>query len=450
MKAKHSTKAQRLSKAKPLPVDIITTLPQTIIETILCLVPIKDAARTSILSREWRYKWTKIPKLVFSVPYGDQMTETHKLFCALHQIMLLRQDQIHEFTLTINVNGDYSKFGYPFYEVDQIMLQLSRNHNVKRLTLRFDEPWKSSSYKLPVSFFSLHHLTDLDLSWCDLDHQPTFNGFGSLTSLSLECVTISIKTLLHILSNSPSHKSFSLLMLAKNIIGPEKSTMIELFKCLPVIEHLAIRSDIIPWFGSDLVPMELPTSLIHLKSFCFEQMTFLDGYGLTFLAVLIKNSPNLEKIELKAFWLELLNELKINKLRNWEAELEFVKFILSRSPKLKKLSWLDALNDLSEDISGLKSSTPLPPPPPPPTNTAKVPIFVADDSPLKNKEVADTECLNMSPSFNVHLFSDQEGVSTFAYGPQTSPSPHEEDPTPHRPRWSLRQDSTFREVDVCF
>ncbi|XP_076895545.1 F-box/FBD/LRR-repeat protein At1g13570-like isoform X1 [Bidens hawaiensis] len=290
MKAKRSTKAQGLSKAKPLPVDIITTLPRTIIETILCLVSIKEAARTSILSKEWRYKWTTIPKLVFCIPYGDQMMETSKLFCAIHQIMLLRQDHIHEFTLTIYVTDDYSKFGYPYYEVDQVMLHLSRDHNVNRLTLRFDEPWKSSSYKLPVSFFSLHHLTDLDLSWCDIDHQPTFNGFGSLTSLSLECVGISMQTLLHLLSNSPSLKSFSLLMLAKNIIGPEKSTMIELFKCLPVIEHLAIRSNIIP---------ELPTSLIHLKSFCFEQITFLDDYGLTFLAVLIKNSPNLEKIELK-------------------------------------------------------------------------------------------------------------------------------------------------------
>ncbi|XP_076927348.1 F-box/FBD/LRR-repeat protein At1g13570-like isoform X2 [Bidens hawaiensis] len=292
MKAKRLTKAQRLSKAKPLPlpVDIITTLPQTIIETILCLLPIKESARTSILSREWRYKWTKIPKLVFSTPSGDQMMETHQLFCAIHQIMLLRQDQIHEFTLTIDVTDEYSKFGYPFYEVDQIMLHLSKNHNVNRLTLRFDEPCESSSYNLPVSFLSLHHLTDLDLSWCDIDHQPTFNGFGSLTSLSLECVGISIETLLHLLSNSPSLKSFSLLMLEENIIGPENSTMIELFKCLPVIEHLSIWSNII---------LELPTSLIHLKSFCFEQMTFQDGYGLTFLAVLIKNSPNLEKIDLE-------------------------------------------------------------------------------------------------------------------------------------------------------
>ncbi|MFS8031599.1 putative F-box-like domain superfamily protein [Helianthus anomalus] len=57
MEAKHLSKAQQL--------DRITTLPQSIIETILCLLPIEETARTSILSREWRFKWTTIPKLVF-------------------------------------------------------------------------------------------------------------------------------------------------------------------------------------------------------------------------------------------------------------------------------------------------------------------------------------------------------------------------------------------------
>ncbi|MFS8029610.1 putative F-box domain, leucine-rich repeat domain superfamily, F-box-like domain superfamily [Helianthus anomalus] len=56
-------KAECLSKVER--VDRITTLPRAIVETILCLLPIKEAARTSVLSREWRYKWTIIPKLAF-------------------------------------------------------------------------------------------------------------------------------------------------------------------------------------------------------------------------------------------------------------------------------------------------------------------------------------------------------------------------------------------------
>ncbi|GJR56937.1 F-box/FBD/LRR-repeat protein-like protein [Tanacetum coccineum] len=45
--------------------DRLGNLPSSIIESILCLVPIQEAARTSILSREWMYRWTKIPNLVF-------------------------------------------------------------------------------------------------------------------------------------------------------------------------------------------------------------------------------------------------------------------------------------------------------------------------------------------------------------------------------------------------
>nr|GEW90323.1 ARID DNA-binding domain-containing protein [Tanacetum cinerariifolium] len=37
----------------------------SIIEIILCFLPIQEAVRTSILSREWRYRWIKIPKLEF-------------------------------------------------------------------------------------------------------------------------------------------------------------------------------------------------------------------------------------------------------------------------------------------------------------------------------------------------------------------------------------------------
>ncbi|MFS7909571.1 putative leucine-rich repeat domain superfamily, F-box-like domain superfamily [Helianthus anomalus] len=200
-------KAKRLSKAPRL--DRLTTLPQTIIEIILCLLPIEEAARTSILSREWRYKWTTIPKLEFD----ESTVETSnkeitvkelrcKLFGAIHQVLLLRQAPILDFTLRISADDIHT-----YFEIDQIILHLSRNHTVMKLRLEF---WGEISYRLPLSFFSLRQLTDLYLENCDIDHEPTFNGFGNLTSLSLRRLTISRKSLRHLLSNCPSLKSFSL------------------------------------------------------------------------------------------------------------------------------------------------------------------------------------------------------------------------------------------------
>ncbi|KMZ58798.1 hypothetical protein ZOSMA_73G00100 [Zostera marina] len=45
--------------------DIISCLPEYIICKILGSLSIGDAIRTSFLSRDWRYKWRKIPDLIF-------------------------------------------------------------------------------------------------------------------------------------------------------------------------------------------------------------------------------------------------------------------------------------------------------------------------------------------------------------------------------------------------
>ncbi|KAJ0667128.1 putative F-box-like domain superfamily protein [Helianthus annuus] len=106
--------------------DIITRLPQAIIETILCLFPIEEATRTSILSKEWRYRWTKIPKLVFCQSIVKRTSEMKplnwwkqlsrvdyarikkdmrcRLFYVIHQVLLLRRGPIHEFTLSMDAH----------------------------------------------------------------------------------------------------------------------------------------------------------------------------------------------------------------------------------------------------------------------------------------------------------------------------------------------------------
>ncbi|CAI0458695.1 unnamed protein product [Linum tenue] len=45
--------------------DRITNLPADVIQRILVFLPIKDAAKTSILTSKWRHLWRSIPQLVF-------------------------------------------------------------------------------------------------------------------------------------------------------------------------------------------------------------------------------------------------------------------------------------------------------------------------------------------------------------------------------------------------
>ena len=205
--------------------DRLSDLPLSIIETILCLIPIQEAGRTSILSKEWRYRWTKIPKLVFeentfqvSTVDGaessileqkhlepderQKMDKKSKLIHAVGQVLLMHDGPLHEFTLSLVRSNQRVK-------IDHILTHLSRKTSIKKLKLNF----AFAGYRLPSSIFSFRQLTDLCLIGCSFDHHLTFDGFGSLTSLYLLGVFISTKTLLHLLSSCPLLKTVILVII---------------------------------------------------------------------------------------------------------------------------------------------------------------------------------------------------------------------------------------------
>lgn len=222
-------KAKCLSKVKSSSLDRISSLPPTIIETILCLLPIQEAARTSILSKEWRYKWTKIPELEFnedtfkvSKRENEQsfmehqfdmswerkdMSKRFKLFYAIYQVLLAHRGPIVEFSLSVTRTDDTC------VEIDHIIAHLSRTDTLKKLSVEFGD-----GYRLPFSIFSLHQLTDLYIYMGHINHQPTFNGFANLTSLYLDSVNISKNALLHLLSKCPLLKSACLVSSYKYIV----------------------------------------------------------------------------------------------------------------------------------------------------------------------------------------------------------------------------------------
>ncbi|KAJ0639567.1 putative F-box domain, leucine-rich repeat domain superfamily, F-box-like domain superfamily [Helianthus annuus] len=263
-------KTRSMYKAERLSVDRISTLPQPILESILSLLPTEEAARTSILSREWRYKWTTIPNLRFELRNttseltSDIASETKYLdMHDVNQIVLRHQGPIHELILFMNNYLEH----YDCFEFDQIILHLSRNHPVKKLILEGLNGTDNFWYKLPNSVFALHHLTDLYLSFFYIDHPSIFNGFRSrsLRKLDLSDIQISTQTLLHLLSNCPSLKTLSLVSTHLNISSHimdflnlseyrnvlqylwepgDTCTISELLKCLPVIEDLTMSGDV--------------------------------------------------------------------------------------------------------------------------------------------------------------------------------------------------------------
>ncbi|GFZ18382.1 hypothetical protein Acr_27g0001210 [Actinidia rufa] len=164
-------------------------LHRNLLDNILERVPIRDAVRTSILSRKWRYIWSEIPQLVFDKQFFEQITRkgqlsvpAYKFVSVISKILLLHTGPILKFTLYIpNIQYDWE------VHITQWLLFLSRN-GLKEFSLdsSYFHPYKVS---FPVPHCS--NLTHLKLQTFIFKH-PTMFGtiiLGNLISLHLEKIT---------------------------------------------------------------------------------------------------------------------------------------------------------------------------------------------------------------------------------------------------------------------
>ncbi|XP_071709220.1 F-box/FBD/LRR-repeat protein At1g13570-like [Rutidosis leptorrhynchoides] len=290
--------------------DIISGLPQNIIETILCLVPIRDAVRTSILAKKWRNSWNKIPKLVFN---EDDMFDNSEE----KSVLLLHEGSILEFSLSMNADDNC-------IEIGQIITYLSRKNTVKKLTLAFDG---DSTYDLP-----------------------------RLTSFFLNSIQTPEEEVIDFVSKSPLLKSFSM----KHSWWFTCDSMWKLLAYIPAIEYLYLFSVALRFDDDESCLPELPTPLVHLKYAHLVDEYLTSSEGLPFVVFLIKNSPNLEKLKLESscffpgisgidpltvkeysdIWLKHLKELELSFVANKMPNLEVLKLIMARSPMLKEVNIL--------------------------------------------------------------------------------------------------------------
>ncbi|KAJ0449388.1 putative leucine-rich repeat domain superfamily [Helianthus annuus] len=127
------------------------------------------------------------------------------------------------------------------------MLHLSRIATLKKLTLCIES---GDDHKLLLAFFNLQQLTVLKLQKCVFQPPVTLKGFSRLISLSFNNVNITAKVFLRFISNCPQLKDFTLIGDEKHLMGCWNSDFVELFECLPLVEHLCMS-----WY---------PVKVIHI------------------------------------------------------------------------------------------------------------------------------------------------------------------------------------------
>lgn len=176
--------------------DIISNLPDDVIDFILMCLPLQVAVRTSILSRKWRYTWAKVPKLTLDhTLWEDILTRKVrvKLGVILLQLFSLRQGPITECRISNIPDPKH------FAEIDNLMFYLSRN-GIEHLVLELSN---SKKYKLPSSIFTCSQMRHLTLHYCVINPPPTFHAFNKLLHLQLFNVAISDKSLENLISRCP-------------------------------------------------------------------------------------------------------------------------------------------------------------------------------------------------------------------------------------------------------
>ncbi|CAN0929857.1 F-box/FBD/LRR-repeat protein At1g13570 [Linum grandiflorum] len=311
-----------------------------VLEQILTLLPIKDAARTSILSREWRHRWRSISQLVFDRNFAllKRFGDGEKVMLKVYQALLAHDGPITKFELAI---PGMRRRRY----IDLLMLYLSRR-DVQELILLFE----GRDCPLHSSLFSaFHHLRSLKLGNCEFSPPSPLVGFGKLNFLELENIILPAGFYDHFLVACPLLEELRVLdcydhdddeeqehqfvspslkvLLFRSEIGKLcfrhtpllsvlsvsdtadfefdfddvndqwKLDMVALFGSLPSLEQLHLGGALLILLAADVhVPRQLPTLLHQLRVIEIPHMSLNNLSHVRVLVCLIMSSPNLQQL----------------------------------------------------------------------------------------------------------------------------------------------------------
>ncbi|KAJ0809808.1 putative F-box domain, FBD domain, leucine-rich repeat domain superfamily [Helianthus annuus] len=377
-------------------VDLITDFPEDLINPILERLPVKDAVRTSVLSKKWRYRWTTMRKLDFHFGFSGQFLNIgayqHNGYTrVISQIMIHHQGPISTFFLHIPKEILLDSF----QEVDQWMLILSRN-NLRELNIINQNRIVNSNqiYQIPSSVFSCLELRVLVLCGCIFNLPLEFKGFPNLEEIYLLYVkfggnsggTVINLPQLRKLSLQSCRSVYNFNIKAKKLQNlrvtgcPDANAMVlqllhsehlnAVYICLlsSVKEFIQVKRfsfTIDGYFLKILAAEKFPNSLPHvvqrLKELEFTYFSFGDLNQLQGALCMLRNSPNLKglrvthmlmmgqeaDLQLTSNYLEStdcldqtllkLQTVEMTSLEGSRPELLFVKLLLDCSPHLENM-----------------------------------------------------------------------------------------------------------------
>ncbi|ERN13017.1 hypothetical protein AMTR_s00040p00098000 [Amborella trichopoda] len=209
----------RISFFPKVEVDRFSFLPDCILESVVSLLPIREAGRTSILSRRWRYVWASAPSLnimddndhinsftSFTKFVMDVIDDTKHVNLSTdlnwsviaEQALSLHNGTILDFRL-------YTRAGQ--CDLDRWIPLLTKK-GLQKLSMNYRDDVQGGvycmSYRMHSSLFSCSSLVSLELGFCSLEVEPScdYKGIPSLKILTLARVRLNDSILESLVSGS--------------------------------------------------------------------------------------------------------------------------------------------------------------------------------------------------------------------------------------------------------
>lgn len=153
--------------------DMISSLPNDIIDTILVRLPLEEAINTSLLSRSWRYKWRTMSEVI--IHHSSSFSNSQNLATKGNRFLLLHKGNILKF--------EYTGLDNCCEDDVSIWLDHLDGAHVQQLKLVMHR-----DYLIPSSVFSFQNMVTLKLNMAKIVLPSSFAGFQSLTTLILRYV----------------------------------------------------------------------------------------------------------------------------------------------------------------------------------------------------------------------------------------------------------------------
>ncbi|KAL6619234.1 hypothetical protein ACP70R_034373 [Stipagrostis hirtigluma subsp. patula] len=346
--------------------DIISNLPDSVKDKILCSLPIKEAVQTCLLSSKWRYTWASMTELRlrdddFALGNHDEdgyfwAGGVNKLIYFTNKFLFLHNGPILEFQLNSQWGDMLLKGGH----IDRWILMLSRK-GIKGIQIWANLPWK---HKFPSTFFSCDQLEHACLQGCDFQLPPRFKGFKHLHTLHLECFHALGNSIGDLVASCPNLEKLTLSRFHSITDINIKSTKLKTLTVDGTFKHLNLRAphvtsaairlpvyiDTAPRAGRDIKFFQSIGSLSNIENItllgqAFE-ITLEIGLGNFKEAraahCLFQNAPNLQRLRLQ---LICRGSAIVPASHFWDSidrqELGFLKLLLEDAPILRKVKIKD-------------------------------------------------------------------------------------------------------------